>query len=316
MAKTIVEAAELVSQVSRSYPDRYIPFSNIPLFIHQKWNGAQLNDTREDIVSYIEQWLERSIAPTVGSNPMGYFLWDDDGVLALVEKYEKDFADDFVQVFSPVEKVDIFRIIVCKWFGGVVGAIVLWVLLSGNNHLQYGNIDTKPLRHPATWIEESDISKWTDNLTGKQYGLDRIEIGRLEQKPGDLQPVNAIWGIECDTDPNTDRHWRFGYTFALQLTNWALASAPQHPILQRFLDTLMDKARDAKEAALLTPNGSSSQLHYDPLARTGPVAVTEATRGWLEERQGLRWNALTGLKDDGKTKLAGDVLILPMTGFR
>jgi hypothetical protein len=160
------------------------------------------------------------------------------------------------------------------------------------------------------------LSKWTDNLTGKKYGLDQIEIGRLKQKAPGLQPVNAIWGIECDTNPDTDRYWRLGYTFALQLTNWALASASQHPILQRFLDTLVDKARAAKEAALLAPGESPLQLHYDPLTRTGPAAVTEATKGWLETRQGLRWNSLTGLKDDGKTKLAGDVLILPITGFR
>jgi hypothetical protein len=69
----------------------------------------------------MEQWLEGSIA---SSNPMAYFLWDDDGVLSLVDKYEEDFVQDFVQVFSPVEKVDIFRIIVCKWFGGVVGAVL------------------------------------------------------------------------------------------------------------------------------------------------------------------------------------------------
>jgi len=60
------------------------------------------------------------MAPAPGSSPMAYFLWDDDGVSALVNKYEKDFANDFMRVFSPVEQVDIFRIIVCRWFGGIV----------------------------------------------------------------------------------------------------------------------------------------------------------------------------------------------------
>lgn len=53
---------------------------------------------------------------------MAYFLWDDQGVLSLVKELESPLADDFTNVFSPVEKVDIFRIMVCKWFGGIVSA--------------------------------------------------------------------------------------------------------------------------------------------------------------------------------------------------
>ncbi|KAG6005991.1 hypothetical protein E4U21_007484 [Claviceps maximensis] len=295
---TIVEAVELASSIAKSHPDRHIPFSNIPLLVHQKWNTARLNGTKEDIVFFVEQWLNNSMAPAPGSSPMAYFLWDDDGVSALVNKYEKDFANDFMQVFSPVEQVDIFRIIVCKWFGGI-----------------YGDIDTKPLRHPSTWIKSSDISEWTDELTGKSYGLNQIALNRLQQVSGGTRPVNAIWGIECDTDPETDAHWRYGYTFAVQLTNWALASAPKHPILQYFMEQLVRKAGEAKTAALQTTSGNVSQLHYDPLTRTGPAAVTEATSRWLRKHEGLRWDAVTGLKDDGKTKLAGDVLILPITGF-
>lgn len=128
--------------------------------------------------------------------------------------------------------------------------------------------------------------------------------------------MSAIWGIECDTDPNTDAHWRMAYTYPVQLTNWALASASRHPILQYFLDRLPEKAAEARDRALRTPGSSLSQLHYDPVTRTGPVAVTEATNGWLEKNSSLRWNALTGLKDGGKSKLVGDVLILPITGFR
>lgn len=51
---------------------------------------------------------------------MAYFLWDDEGVLALMKEFENDLASDFMEVFSPVEKVDIFRIAACKWFGGIV----------------------------------------------------------------------------------------------------------------------------------------------------------------------------------------------------
>jgi mannosyltransferase OCH1-like enzyme len=88
--------------------------------IHQKWDTTQLNGTKEMILTYIEQWLLDSISPPPGTSPMAYFLWDDEGVLALMKEFENDLANDFMEVFSPVEKVDIFRIAACKWFGGIV----------------------------------------------------------------------------------------------------------------------------------------------------------------------------------------------------
>lgn len=72
------------------------------------------------LLSYMEQWLIDSISPPLGASPMAYFLWDNEGVLALMKEFENDLTSDFIEVFSPVEKVDIFRITVCKWFGGIV----------------------------------------------------------------------------------------------------------------------------------------------------------------------------------------------------
>jgi hypothetical protein len=110
-----------------------------------------------------------------------------------------------------------------------------------------------------------------------------------------------------------------GYYNPVQLTQWALAGAPHHPVLSRFMDRLdhrLDAIADRHEGDL-----SASAAHQDldkvgPLILTGPEAVTAATRSWLEETAGLRWNALTGLYDGGKSKLVGDVIILPITGFR
>ncbi|EGR47005.1 glycosyltransferase family 32 [Trichoderma reesei QM6a] len=296
--RTIIEAAQLASKAAASNPERRIPFSNIPLLVHQKWDTTQLNGTKESILTYVEQWLMYSITPPAGANPMAYFLWDNEGVLELMEEYENDQTTDFIEVFSPVEKVDIFRIVACKWFGGI-----------------YGDIDTKPLQHPSQWIRSTDLSEWTDELTGKTYGA-AAAAAQVPQDPSQAQPVNAIWGIECDTDPDTNTHWRSSYTYPVQLTNWALASAPQHPILQYFLDRIPEKAAEARHRAAHTPGVSSlAELHYDPVTRTGPVAVTQATSWFLEQHDGLRWNALTGLKDGGKNKVVGDVLILPITGF-
>lgn len=171
-----------------------------------------------------------------------------------------------------------------------------------------------PLQHPATWIREKDITAWTDDKTGQSFG-EEVSEGDLGTEALALaRPVNLLWGIEADTDPRSDSYWRMGYAYPLQLTNWALASAPQHPILYRFMDRLQEKLKVEKKEIMDSPKGKIKG--HDPLTRTGPAAVTDATSTWLRKQVGLRWNALTGLKDGGRSKLASDVMVLPITGFR
>jgi hypothetical protein len=125
-------------------------------------------------------------------------------------------------------------------------------------------------------------------------------------------------GIEGDNPDDTDAHWRMGYNYPVQLTQWALAAATLHPIATLFLKTLLAKLR---EAASDYPDMRAASLagafdHFDPLKLTGPEAVTVATRDWLAEQSGLRWNSLTGLNDGGRSKLVLDTLVLPITAFR
>lgn len=56
---------------------------------------------------------------------MAYFFWDDGGIMAFIREFEKDFVDSFVSLFTPVERADIFRILVCKYFGGIVSVLLL-----------------------------------------------------------------------------------------------------------------------------------------------------------------------------------------------
>lgn len=121
--KNIIEAVQLASKVVESRPERHIPYSKIPLLVHQKWDTTKLTGTNEMVLSYIETWLVDAISPPPGCSEMAYFLWDNEGVSTLMQEYEHELMNDFVEVFSPVEKVDIFRIAVCKWFGGIVS---LW----------------------------------------------------------------------------------------------------------------------------------------------------------------------------------------------
>lgn len=104
-----------------------------------------------------------------------------------------------------------------------------------------------------------------------------------------------------------------GYTYPVQITQWTFASTPQHPVLLSFVQHLTEYLSKVKAAAL----AGSHEREADPLLRTGPVAVTQATSSWLERTvPGFRWNSVTGLKDGGKSKLVRDVLILPVTAFR
>lgn len=110
-----------------------------------------------------------------------------------------------------------------------------------------------------------------------------------------------------------------GYTYPIQLTQWALASKPGHAILLRFMDTLSQRLIDIagrNEGNITSPKAIKELRHIGPVSLTGPVAVTDATKGLLSEQVGLRWNSLSGLFDGGQSKLVRDVLILPITAFR
>lgn len=131
--------------------------------------------------------------------------------------------------------------------------------------------------------------------------------------------VALILGIEADTNPKSNDYWRMGYFYPIQLTQWALASSPGHPVLLRFIDTLSRQLQAISidnGGNLTSPTAAEELRRLGPLALTGPAAVTVATRSWLYDQVGLRWNALSGLTYGGRSKLVEDVLIFPITGFR
>ena len=116
-----MEAARLASNAATSKHQRQLAFSNIPLLVHQTSATADITRWKPDVLPWVEQWLQYSVS-TGRSSPMAYFFWDDEGILAFMREFENDFLDDFNALFTPVERADIFRILACKWFGGVVCA--------------------------------------------------------------------------------------------------------------------------------------------------------------------------------------------------
>ncbi|KAL4796698.1 hypothetical protein BDV19DRAFT_360272 [Aspergillus venezuelensis] len=288
--RSILDAAQLALNRSSTEPDGQIPHSNIPRVIHQTWKDTNIQTWHKAYRDSAEKWLG-----VVDREDIPYIFWDDDGVAQFMRHFEPDLEADFYGLPSPVERSDVFRILVCKWIGGV-----------------YVDMDTEPITSPSDWITQTDLTPWTDPLTNKLYHY--------------TQNVNAIVGIEADTDPNKDMYWRMGYFFPVQLTQWSFAFAPHHPILQLFIDRLLDTirlvARDGEQAGGQTtladpsdPSGGQGLAYIDPVNLTGPIAFTDSVKTYLEGKADLRWNAVTGLQDGGQTKLVEDVLVLPITGF-
>jgi len=172
-------------------------------------------------------------------------------------------------------------------------------------------------------VQDEDLQEWTDKESAKKYGLHAVTrksyIAPAASPPkyqrvlshfeATSTTVGAILGIECDTAPEADDYWRMGYSYPVQLTNWAFAMAPQHPLATRYL---ADLGRNI--------HANITRLEeIDPLDLTGPPAVTLAVKEHCESEQpDFRWNSLGGLEDapGGRGKIAaGDVLILPITGF-
>jgi hypothetical protein len=116
-----------------------------------------------------------------------------------------------------------------------------------------------------------------------------------------------------------DTYWRMGYNYPVQLALRALASAPQHPILKRFISNFAGRGKELSRpygGNIRAVVGAGVLLHEDPLQLTGPEAITLAAKEWSENEADLRWNALTGLADGGRSKPVGDTIIFPITAFR
>ncbi|OJJ98603.1 hypothetical protein ASPACDRAFT_79469 [Aspergillus aculeatus ATCC 16872] len=278
--KNIVEAAELALGLVNT-AERYLPHSAIPMVVHQTWKNTHIDTWPQLLRHSAERWLQAT------DGQMAYFLWTDAGMTQLIRKVEPALEVQFASLASNVERSDVFRILVSKWIGGV-----------------YGDIDTEPLRPPTKWLSATDLLPWNDTQTGIVYSS--------------TSPVHAIVGLEADCREDTDTYWRMGYSQPVQLTQWAFAWAPGHPILQTFLDrfsTTLTNISDRYGGSLNSRAARQELLALDPLTLTGPATFTDAVRGRLEEVADLRWQALSGLQDGGRSKLVDDVVVLPITGF-
>lgn len=296
--KNITGAALLASRLLAAMLDGNLERTGIPRIIHQTWKSTDIEHIPEKDAILIESWLQYA---TGQESPMAYFMWDDAGAEDLMRIKEPDIFPYYNLLPKPVTKSDVFRVAVCNTIGGI-----------------YADIDTRLLRDPVTWVEKKDLTPWKDPETGVLWSNTKTQ-------------TDLILGIEADTPEHSDDYWRMGYTYPVQLTQWALASAADHAILSRFLDNFKARVKGAiAEALPFDPAANPETLtadvdklskvqkvlrSLDPLDFTGPAAITNATMTYLSEKADLRWQSLSGLEDGGRSKLVLDTLILPITGF-
>lgn len=98
--------------------------------MHQTGASSKIDTWKIELIPWVEQWLEYAVSPSSSNNAsMAYFFWDDEGIAMFMNKYEKAFLDDFNRIFTPVERADIFRVLTCDYFGGVVCTIVSYKVI-------------------------------------------------------------------------------------------------------------------------------------------------------------------------------------------
>ena len=303
--ETILEAAELAAEKAQSQ-NHTMPYSKIPLILHQTWKDTKLTSWPPDIAEGIEQWLRYCMENGEGYGSMAYFLWLDDGCDQLIRSGEPQLVEPLKALPLPVMRSDVFRVVVVNEIGGI-----------------YGDIDTFPLKSPKEWLDASDVFPWSDPETKTTFS---IFSGEDESSPDfdPKRPAKLMLGIEADTKPGTDAHWRMGYTYPVQLTQWALAGAPDHPVLNTFVHNFQSRLEEVAKpfgGNYSNPDVRAQLKLEDPLSLTGPAAITVAAMETLNKTAGLRWDAVSGLPEanefgrSSRTKVIGSTVILPITGF-
>lgn len=119
--RTPAEAAHMALELCMRQ-SLYLEHTKIPLIIHQTWKEVHTANWTQHVRDGVEAWLSIATGQTYPELPkMAYVLWDDDAVDALIQLYEQNMWTVFKDLPRPVEKADIFRIAVLRWFGGIVG---------------------------------------------------------------------------------------------------------------------------------------------------------------------------------------------------
>lgn len=114
----ITHAARLAARCANQHPEKYLAHTKIPRIIHQSWKSTRIRRFPVKTLRDVEGWLEYATDPD--GPELAYFMWDDAGVADLVQESDPDLFEAVDLLSAPVEKADIFRVLVCNEIGGVV----------------------------------------------------------------------------------------------------------------------------------------------------------------------------------------------------
>ena len=101
--------------------DRFLSNTKIPLIVHQTWKSLDSHTWSDLVRQSVNEWLEVAVGGGRPETPAtAYIMWDDQGVEEFMRVYENSSWSAIDMMPYKVEKADVFRVAVLKWFGGVV----------------------------------------------------------------------------------------------------------------------------------------------------------------------------------------------------
>lgn len=102
---------------------KFLDNSKIPMIIHQTWKDCESDNWPQQIRQSVNSWIAAATGEESEDEDfpqMAYILWDDKAIARFFALYEPELWAPFNKLALPVEKSDLFRVAVLKWFGGVV----------------------------------------------------------------------------------------------------------------------------------------------------------------------------------------------------
>ncbi|WWD20536.1 hypothetical protein CI109_105012 [Kwoniella shandongensis] len=195
----------------------------------------------------------------------------------------------------------------------------------------YTDTDTDLLKPPSQWGQGARLFR---NGAGWVTDEQRERLDKGEDVDKVLGKPSVVVGVEADVGDRED--WFDWWPRPMQIVQWTMASAPDHPIAlqaclrilhstataidwahenKRIINILKDQGRyeDAKDLASVgILNEPKNGGPVGVMAWTGPGVWTDAVLGYLRVKYGLLWTDLRGIQEPLRI---GDVVILPVTGF-
>lgn len=143
--------------------------------------------------------------------------------------------------------------------------------------------DVLPLKSPAEWLDEAAA------LGGRRA----------------VAGTRLVVGLEASGSEQEAKQW--WWASPTQLTVWAAAAAPGHPVFRRAIDRYVQ--------AKLLPHYALAKAQYDHSLSLGPGLLSSSVDDWLKEREHKSLSGLTCVKEGAQAAVIDDTVVLGIDGF-